>query len=91
MTTICGRYVDTFAEATHGMLEGASLDAPYKFHSVKVLRVEGAELVCTGAGEEMRLPVRRRGKREFSEVTVRDPIFGPLKFKVAPFKDEKGR
>ena len=86
---ISGRYVSSFAEATHGMLEGASLNAPYKFHWVKVLRIEDGHLVCTGAREEMRLPIKRRGNRDFAEVTVRDPLFGPVKFKVAPFKGEE--
>lgn len=86
---IIGQYVSSFAEATHGMLEGASLDAPYKFHWVKVLHVENGQLVCTGGGEQMRLPIKRRGNRDSAEVTVRDPIFGPTKFKVAPFKGEE--
>jgi len=86
---ISGRYVDTFADATHGMLEGASLNAPYEFHWVRVLRVEAGQLVCTGGREVMRLPLKRRGKREFAEVTVRDPIFGPIAFKVAPFNGEE--
>lgn len=89
MTTIIGRYVKTFADANMGMLEGASLNAPYKFHWVFVTAVEDDHIVCDGAGEKMRLPISRMGDREFSEVTIQDPIFGPLKFKVAPFKRDE--
>lgn len=94
---ISGNYCDTFAEATHGMPDGISLNAPYKFHWVKVVRVEGETLHCTGGGEPFALPIKklRHGtrdnwrKREYVEITIPDPIFGPQKFKVLPFKGEE--
>lgn len=82
---IVGNYVKTFAEADMGMLEGASLNAPYKFHWVYLIRIDDDHIVCTGAGEEMRLPFRHIKGRDWADVTVQDPIFGPTKFTVAPF------
>lgn len=91
MGTICGRYVATFAEADTGLLQGVSMNAPYPFFWVHLLRIEGDQLVCTGAGEEMRLPIRRRRERqERASVTIQDPIFGPQKFDVAPMLQDGG-
>ncbi|MET0528616.1 MAG: hypothetical protein ABW003_09770, partial [Microvirga sp.] len=67
---ISGKYVETFSDATHGKLEGATRKDPFEFHWVEVVRVENDELICRGAGALMRLPVKRRGTREFSEVTM---------------------
>lgn len=90
MSTIVGNYVKTFAEADMGMLQNVSMNAPYAFHWVYLKRVDGLHIVCTGAGKEMRLPYRRSGGRDLAEVTMQDPVFGPTKFKVAPFLRERG-
>lgn len=90
MSTIVGNYVKTFAEADMGLLQDVSMNAPYAFKWVYLKRLDGQHIVCTGAGKEMRLRYRRRGGRDVAEVTVQDPIFGPLKFKVAPFLQENG-
>lgn len=90
MSTIVGNYVKTFAEADMGLLQGVSMNAPYAFKWVFLKRLHGHHIVCTGAGKEMRLPYRRRGGRDVAKVTINDPIFGPQKFKVAPFLRENG-
>ena len=89
MTTVSGRYCDTWADATHGMPNGVSLNAPYKFHWVNVDRVDGETLHCSGAGEKMALPIKKKGNRQYVVLTIKDPIFGPLKFETYPFKAEK--
>lgn len=87
---VTGNYCKTFAEATHGMPQGVSLNAPYRFHWVKIVRVEGKTVHYTGAGEEMQSKIRRqRDGREFFDLTIKDPIFGPIKFKTLPFKGEE--
>lgn len=86
---ISGRYVRTFAEANMGMLEGASLNAPYKFHWIENVECDGEHIRCTGGGEAMRLRVRRTRAGDRATVTVQDPIFGPIKFQVAPFKGKQ--
>jgi hypothetical protein len=88
MGVLSGHSVATFAEATHGLLEGASLNAPYPFHWVEVQRVEGRTLVCTGGGKPMRLPFRKTPLGERASVTIQDPFFGPQRFPVRPFKRE---
>ncbi|HEY4545902.1 MAG TPA: hypothetical protein VIG90_05695 [Pedomonas sp.] len=87
---IIGNYVKTFSEADMGMLEGASLNAPYKFHWVYLEAIDGKHIVCNGGGEKMRLPFRNVQGRDWAEVVVQDPIFGPVKFKVAPFLRRDG-
>lgn len=82
---IVGSYVKTFREADMGMLEGASLNAPYAFHWVYITKVERDHIVCTGAGKELRLPFKKVRGRDWARVTITDPIFGPITFKVAPF------
>ena len=85
MGTISGRYVRTFAEADTGMLEGVSLNAPYPFFWLELKLIEGSQLVCVGAGEEMRLPFRHTRRGDRALVTIQDPIFGPLEIEVLPF------
>jgi hypothetical protein len=87
---ISGKYVDTFAEATHGMLDGVSLNAPYPFFWGKIKEVAPDHIVFIGDGEEMRLAIsKRRGGGEQSVVTIQDPLFGPQRFPVLPFKGEE--
>ena len=91
---ISGNYCKSFQEATHAMLDGVSLNAPYKFHWLKVVRVEGNTVHCTGAGEPMQFRIKRkRGKGgplpNYIDVTVADPIFGSLLFRAYPFKGEE--
>jgi len=85
---VIGNYCDTFAQATHAMPQGMSLNAPYKFHWLKVVRVEGQTLHCTGAGQPMQFKIVRNRtlKCESVELTINDPIFGPRKFLTLPFK-----
>lgn len=86
---IIGTYCKSFSEATHGMPQGVSLNAPYRFHWVEVVRVDGRTVHCTGAGEAMEFKIRKqRDGREFFDLTIQDPIFGPLRFKTYPFKGE---
>ena len=87
MGTISGRYVRTFAEANMGMLEGASLNAPYNFHWVYLKSIEGDNIVCTGGGKELRLPFRRTSRGDRARVTVQDPVFGDVEFEVHPFAE----
>jgi len=86
MSVISGRYVKHFADADMGMLEGASLNAPYKFHWLYVQGVDGDHIICTGAGEPMRLPFKSTPRGDRARVTVHCPIFGATEFEVHPFK-----
>lgn len=86
---VVGNYCDKFSEATHGMPQGVSLNAPYRFHWIKVVRVEGKTLHATGAREPMEFEIKReRNGREFVDLTIQDPLFGPQMFKTYPFKGE---
>ncbi len=82
---IIGKYKKHFRDADMGMLQGASLNAPYKFHWVFLTAVEDDHIACTGAREEMRLPYRTTPAGDRAKVTVQDPIFGPIEFEVHPF------
>lgn len=89
---IVGRYVKTFAEADMGMLEGASLNAPYEFHWVYLKAVDSDHIVCTTrehGGRELQLPFKNTPRGDRASVTIPDPIFGPIKFDVAPFKQSE--
>lgn len=89
---ISGVYVERFRDANLGMLQGASLNAPYEFHWLWVTAVEDEHIVCRTrlhGGREMRLLFERLRTHDRAEVTVADPIFGPTKFMVLPFKGEQ--
>jgi hypothetical protein len=85
---ISGNYVKKFSDANFAMLDGVSLNAPYKFHWLKVIHSDGKQLTCTGGDEKMVLMIRkdRKQRSEYVKVTVQDPYFGPLPFKAYPFK-----
>ena len=88
---ITGQYVDRFADANLGMLEGASLNAPYEFHWLWVNAIEDGHIVCSTrerGGRVLRLPIESGPKRDRATATVKDPIFGPTQFHVAPFKGQ---
>lgn len=86
---IVGNYCNKFSDATHGMPQGVCLNAPYRFHWIKVVSVEGDTLHATGAGTPMQFKIRRqRDGREFVDLTIQDPFFGPQMFKTYPFKDD---
>lgn len=88
---IVGRYVDRFAQGDMGMLEGASLNAPYKFFWVFLKSVGPDHIVCVGDREEMRLPYKTTNGRDRAEIVVQDPLFGPIKFPVLPFLRSDGQ
>lgn len=86
MGTISGVLVQTFAEADYGLLDGVSMNAPYDFHWVIVTSVEDGELLCTGGGKPMRLPIRQTPTGERATVKIDDFLFGEQAFEVFPLR-----
>ncbi len=90
VSTICGRYVRTFPEADTAMLDRVSMNAPYRFFWLKIVAIEGRELVCDAYGEPYRLPIRRTARGQQSLIVMADPVFGSVKYPVLPFLSEGG-
>ncbi|MGD9670302.1 MAG: hypothetical protein AB7U75_14890 [Hyphomicrobiaceae bacterium] len=85
---IVGNYVKKFSDANYAMPEGMSMNAPYKFHWLRVESSDGRSATCYGGDEKMVLLIRKDKKKrmEYVKMTVQDPIFGPQNFKAYPFQ-----
>ncbi|MCP3729300.1 hypothetical protein M9978_02565 [Sphingomonas sp. MG17] len=94
MGTICGRYKRTFAEADTVLLDGVSLNAPYPYFWLKIDRVEAGHVVCSATGETHSLKIERsqvRGRpAERVTITMRDPVFGIVRYAALPLLSEGG-
>lgn len=89
-----GTYVKTFAEASHALPQGMSLNADYPFMLPRIRRLAGKELVIVGYGDrEATVKVIRRGGAEHAfieQVSSFERLFNrkPTRFRLLPFKDE---
>lgn len=83
---ISGRYVKTFDAATHAMLDGANLNARYAWYWFKIDKIVGRTIFGVAAGSPITVKFRRTQSGDRGTVTVRDMIFGDLKFPIVPFK-----
>lgn len=72
------------------MLDGVSMNAPYRFFWLKIVAIEGRELVCDACGDAYRLPIRRTALGQQSLIAMDDPVFGSVKYPVLPFLSEGG-
>lgn len=86
---IAGRYVKTFNEATHAILAGANLNARYDWYWFKIDKVEGRTITGMAAGKPITVKFRRMRGGDRGTVTVRDMIFGDLRFPIVPFKGQE--
>ncbi|WP_439539516.1 hypothetical protein [Sphingomonas sp.] len=72
------------------MLDGVSMNAPYRFLWLKIVAIEGREIVCDAYGQPYRLPIRRTVRGQQSLIAMADPVFGSVKYPVLPFLSEGG-
>lgn len=98
---VCGRYVPTFAEASHALPDDMHMDADYPFMIPAIVSVVGDIVTIRGSGgKETSFPIERetRGKatRGWQIGYIRqsssfERLFNrpPHRFKMRPFKDEK--
>lgn len=92
---ISGRYVKTFAEATHALPQGLHLNADYPF-KVPKCRVIGRmlELTPDGGGEPVTLLIRHGKRGQFvkhAQKSTFENVFGrkATEFRFLPFRDER--
>lgn len=91
---ISGRYVKTFAEASHALPDGMHMNADYPFMLPKIDRIEGDRIFLTGSrGEVASFEIQGKGAREFgflSQSSTFEKLFHrrPTVFKMQPFKDD---
>ena len=82
---ISGQYVDKFADASHVMAEGMSLNSPYRDQAwFKIEKWDDGYAVILSNGELF--PIHTEGKKQYIWRVVNDPIFGPTGFRYVPFK-----
>lgn len=94
MTSLCGKYTKTFADASHALPDGMHMNADYPFMLSRILRLEGNEVVLEGRDGEGRFKIiRGKDGREHCVIVQSssfEKMFGrpPAKFKAYPFKDK---
>lgn len=47
--TVCGRYVKTFAEASHALPQGMHMNADYPFMIPAITKIEGDQVTISGS------------------------------------------
>lgn len=90
MTTLCGSYKRTFAEADYALLDGVSMNAPYPFFWLKIDRVENGTVRCSAGGETHVLKIARSAHGERATIAMRDPVFGTVRYAVVPLLSDGG-
>lgn len=96
MTTICGKYVSTFAEASHALPDGMHMNADYPFMLPAIKSADGKQvtiLSSRGDPQEATVKIIRRDGREHAYIeqsSTFERIYKrkPARFKLLPFKDD---
>lgn len=93
---VIGRYVKTFAEATHALPQGLNLNADYPFKVPRIKQIRGAVVTIVGErGDEVPFVIQRgRDGQEYGTLLQSssfEKLFGkrPTVFRMEPFKDER--
>jgi hypothetical protein len=92
--TLIGKYVPTFAEATHALPEGMSMNADYPFMLPKIDTIAGDSITVVGRGGQTATATitRRRGRESFelAQESTFESLFGrrPTTFTFLPFREE---
>ena len=92
--TICGKYVNTFLEASHALPEGMHMNADYPFKLPSIIAADSEFVNLRGSnGEAMTAPIERKNGREYCVIYQKstfEVLYGrkPQKFVCYPFKDE---
>jgi hypothetical protein len=91
--TIVGKYVKTFAEASHALPEGMHMNADYPFMLPPIVALNDEFVNLRGSGVCAASPIYKRGDQEFCVVNQRssfEKLFHrkPQRFEFFPFKDE---
>ncbi len=95
---ITGQYVKTFSEANLAVVVDIHLDADYPHVFFDVVAVDDEHDTVTlrshSTGEELTLPIKQRGEREYTEITMSssfEKLFRrpPTKFEITPLKGHR--
>lgn len=90
---LCGRYVKTFAEASHALPDGMHMSADYPFMLPSIKSIERRIMTIVGSGgqeAQVKIVRRRDGDVAFiAQSSTFERIFKrpPHLFKLLPFKD----
>lgn len=93
--SVSGKYVRTFAEASHALPEGMHMNADYPFMIPPVRSTDGRTVTLAGEGGRTEtVPIKRAKGREYCELAQSSTFERlyrrrPTTFKFHPFKDER--
>ena len=94
---VCGKYVATFAEASHACAMGMPCNADYPFAIPRVVRVEGNKVTFKSDrnGEEITRPIRldKHGRQRayIRQLSLWERLYNrnATRFEMRPFKDDQ--
>lgn len=90
--TLIGTYVSTFAEATHALPDGMSMNADYPFMLPKIQHTDDATITILGRyGRTATLTIQRDHDGDFATLvqsSTYEKVFHrkPTKFRLMPFR-----
>lgn len=91
--TLSGKYVRTFADATHALPDGMHMNADYPFMLPRIIDRDAKTITIEGRrGQQETLPIKHDHAGEFCELhqsSSFERMMGqtPTKFRLLPFKD----
>lgn len=93
MTTVTGRYVKTFAEASHALPIRMHMNADYPFMLPRISKLEGDEVTITNGRESTTFTIAKlpKGERGYiAQSSTFERMFNrePTRFELWPFKDQ---
>lgn len=94
MTTLCGKYVKTFREASHALPNGMHMDADYPFMLPAIKSIADGRVTIVGRGnKEATVKIVMKAGREVAYInqsSTFEKMFrrAPQRFELHPFKDD---
>lgn len=94
MSTVSGKYVATFAEASHALPEGMHMNADYPLMLPPISRLTDKDVTLRGRDGEVTAKIVRRNGKEYCKIAQSssfEALFSrrPQTFTFHPFKDER--
>lgn len=92
--TLCGKYVATFAEASHALPSDMHMSADYPFMLPRIVGIDDGRVIIEGRDgqrETFRIDRSERGERGFIlQSSTFEQVLGrkPRRFVMRPFKDD---
>lgn len=94
--SVCGKWVKTFAEASHALPLGMSMNADYPFMLPRIVSTTAKQVTIEGrGGKKATRKIQSDGNGEYftlAQMSTYEKLFGRKRgssFRFCPFKDDE--